>query len=363
MPAYKDKEIKKWYASFKYNDLNGGRHTKKKRGFNNKSEALEFEREFLVKNSNSSQYDINFKDLCNDYMISKKSRMKPRSIYDISMLIDKHIIPYYGNLSVKRLNMNDIQKWQENLLKCNYSNAYLVSIQSKLSSILNYAIRKKIINTNLIQILGFVKQNQPKKEMKFYNFDDYKKFRSVLPEDDFKTIFDVLYFTGVRIGELQALTYGDFRKKDKLLFVHSNYDYKNHIFNQTTKTGENRYVILNDTVFNELVNKQLEFKQYSDYDNDKLIFGYITPTSRRTIENRKNKAIKLYNESNKDQIDQIRIHDFRHSHVSLLINNGVDSFLISKRLGHSKEMVENRYGHLFESRKKEVENVLNKFNL
>ncbi len=92
-----------------------------------------------------------------------------------------------------------------------------------------------------------------------------------------------------------------------------------------------------------------------------LYNGSIYTIPIRTITNRKNKYIQRYNEINTDKIPEIRIHDFRHSHVSLLINNGVSSFTIAERLGHSKDMVERVYSHMFPDKRKEILDVLDKF--
>ena len=138
----------------------------------------------------------------------------------------------------------------------------------------NLAILRKIININLIQICGFIKHNQAKKEMKFYTLNEFKEFRSELPEDEYKLIFNTLYFTGMRIGELQALSFSNFRENEKCLFVHSNYDPKNKVINETTKNGKNRYIYLDDKLFNDLLAHKRNYQQYKDFSGDKLIFGY-----------------------------------------------------------------------------------------
>lgn len=87
-------------------------------------------------------------------------------------------------------------------------------------------------------------------------------------------------------------------------------------------------------------------------------------TQRHKLPSNKKYILDTYNDSHPDdQLPKIRIHDFRHSHVSMLINSKVDTFIIAVRLGHSKQMVENVYGHLFSSKKKEILNVLNNVNL
>lgn len=91
---------------------------------------------------------------------------------------------------------------------------------------------------------------------------------------------------------------------------------------------------------------------------------FETATQGHKLPSNKKYILDTYNDSHPDdQLPKIRIHDFRHSHVSMLIKSEVDTVTIAERLGHSKQMVENVYGHLFSSKKKEILNVLNNVNL
>lgn len=79
---------------------------------------------------------------------------------------------------------------------------------------------------------------------------------------------------------------------------------------------------------------------------------------KQKIENAKNRYILKYNETNEEQLPKIRLHDFRHSHVSYLANNGADSWDISERLGHSKDMVEKTYSHMFPEKRNKMKKLL-----
>lgn len=165
----------------------------------------------------------------------------------------------------------------------------------------------------------------------------------------------------MRCGEMQARTWNDVDFESCTLKIHNTFDNKNKIVNNTTKTGENRTIYLNKILINELKEWYAINSDIDGFNNDCYIMGVFVPVPIRTITNRKNKYIKKYNESSNDKIPEIRIHDFRHSHVSLLINNGVTSFTIAERLGHSKDMVERVYSHMFPDKRKEILDVLDKF--
>ena len=94
-------------------------------------------------------------------------------------------------------------------------------------------------------------------------------------------------------------------------------------------------------------------KRLAGFTSDLYLFGIDTPIAPTTLDRKKN----IY--CNLSGVKQIRLHEFRHSHVSLLINNGINDFDISKRLGHSRDMVNNTYGHWF---KKSQENLVSKLD-
>ncbi len=97
-------------------------------------------------------------------------------------------------------------------------------------------------------------------------------------------------------------------------------------------------------------------KRLAGFTPSLFLFGIDKPLSSTTLDRHKINYTKL------SGVKQIRIHDFRHSHVSLLINNGVSDFDISRRLGHSKDMVNNTYGHWFKKNQEVLVDKLNKIN-
>ncbi|MEG0093872.1 MAG: site-specific integrase, partial [Erysipelotrichaceae bacterium] len=230
------------------------------------------------------------------------------------------------------------------------------------SRIFNYCISKEIVDTNPVKIVGFVKnQSKSSRKLQFYTTDQYLKFRGSITDERYLLVFDLLYFTGMRISELQARTWSDLNFDENTLYVHSNYDCKNHVITPSTKNGESRIIYLSDNLMIQLRKRYNEMKRYKNFDSTKFyIISDLSILSQKTISNNKKYILDTYNDSHPDdQLPRIRIHDFRHSHVSMLINSEVDTFTIAERLGHSKQMVENVYGHLFPSKKKEILNVLN----
>ena len=194
--------------------------------------------------------------------------------------------------------------------------------------------------------------------MKYWTLEEFTLFINVIEDFEDKLLFDLLYWTGMRISELQARTWEDIDFKTKTLSIHSNFDNKLKKITATPKNGTNRIIFIQTSLIERMkLLKQMQ-SNIDGFNDACYMFGVFKPISHKTVENKKNKYIKECNRINKIKIPEIRIHDFRHSHVSLLANRGLDSLVIAERLGHSKDMVEKRYSHMFPETRKKVLNIL-----
>ena len=362
MPVYFDKSRKSYYFSGTFINTFGESEKYFVRSFKTQTAAKKAEREYLIKVRTDPNTKYKFSDLVVKFIDYKKDRVKPRTISNYNSLIKKQLIPYFGKMYVSKITVSVIEEWQSELLTKGYVNNYLEKIQTTMSTILKFAVRRGIILVNPLDVVEQVKNpDEKKKEMQFWTYEQYNKFRSVLENTEDILLFDLLYWTGMRCGEMQARTWNDIDFNNHILKIHNTYDNKNRIINNTTKTGENRTIYLNKILIDELKEWYKLNSDIDDFNNNCYILGVFKPMPIRTITNRKNKYIQKYNKNNMDKIPEIRIHDFRHSHVSLLINNGVTSFTIAERLGHSKDMVERVYSHMFPDKRREILDVLNKF--
>lgn len=362
MPVYKDKKRGTYYFEVCYIDAFGKSARFKRRGFKTSALAKEAMRKFMDNRYNNVHKRYKFKELTEMFLNYKSKSLKKRTIVNYEYLFEKQFNPFFENVYVDRITIPMIEQWQTELLKNNYTNTYLKKIQTTMSALMRFAIRKDMIKSNPFEYVDNVKNvNERKKEMLFWTFDQFKDFNDYIKKFEDKLLFETLYWTGMRISELQSRKWSDLDFQNKCLFVHNNFDNKNKIITSTTKTGINRYIYLNDGLVKDLEKWHNICSDIDSFSDDCYIFGIYKPIPYKTVENKKNKYITEYNKTHEQQLPKIRIHDFRHSHVSLLINNGVDSFLIAERLGHSKDMVEKTYAHMFPDKKKEILNVLNKF--
>lgn len=359
MPVYKDTTRCTWYYKGSYIDAFGNRKYYMSRGYKTKKLAQQAEREYLLLAKQNRKEKIKVNDLFIQFINYKSDRVKPRTIYTYNHLYKKQLKDKFGLMYVDKITIPMLEQWQQEILNCDYRNEYIISIQTLLKAILRFAVRKMYIDQNPLDYLDYVKRtNEPKPKMNFFTLDDYKRFRSAISKEIHIVLFDMLYWTGMRLGELQARTWRDLDFKTGDLNIHSNWDNKNRQITNSTKNGEERIIYIPKDVLEELSELYNYFKHFDGFNEDWYIFGGIHPIPCKTIENAKNRYIDNYNDTHTEKLPKIRTHDFRHSHVSYLANNGADAWDIAERLGHSRDMVIKRYSHMFPEKRNKMKKLL-----
>lgn len=347
MPTYKNKDRGTYFCSFYYEDWTGKRTRKKKEGFKTKRAADKFEREFLVKVQENT--DMKFSILVELYLKDSKSRIRLTTLQNKTHLITHKILPYFENKIISNIKPTDIREWQNILINQNYSQTYLKAINNQLTAIFNFAIKFYGLNTNPCHRTGSMgKKNAD--SMKFWTVRQFKKFISFISNDELKLAYNILFWTGIRIGELMALTYNDIDLDNKLLDINKTYTKVNgeDIINEPKTPKSKRKISIPDTICSDI--KDFFNKVYDINKTDK-IFNFSKSMISRVLK----KTCK------ENDIPIIRIHDLRHSHASLLIELGFSPLLISERLGHEKiQTTLDTYSHLYPNKDIAVSKKLDK---
>lgn len=358
MPAYKDTSNNTWYCKFNYKDWKGERHTKFKRGFTTKREAAQYERSFLDKMANSPT--TLFKHIVEAYMQDIKSSIKDGELKEYSYKMRtyqlKRIQPYFDNMPINEITPEHIRQWQiEELadLKPATKKTYLVF----LGAIFNFACTYYQLQKNPCTIKGKTrKAKQPQKPvMQIWTISQFKLFIEALlqrkkkqgqkhPAQYYAAFFNLLFYSGCRIGEALALTVGDFVGGN--IYISKSRNPYNEITPPKTDKA-NRCISLPQTVV-ELLEKHISSLQ--DNSTTAPLFPKL---SRLTVAKLINDVSPLAN------IPVIRIHDIRHSHASMLINANVQPLLISERLGHENiQTTLNIYSHLYRSTTEQISSLI-----
>lgn len=347
----------KWTVRFRNIEF-GKLSNKRLSGFDSKKEA-ETAYQKYEKSLNLSK-KMTLQELYDSYDSFIASRLKSSSIVKKESVIKLHILPNLKDRYVSDLTVNDIVLWQSKLLKeNNFKFRYLDSIYSIFCSIINYSIKYHGITENVVSKVGNFTNNEQKVEMLYWTEEEFKKFIKVVDDMVYKTFFSFLYLTGCRKGEAYALNWNDIDFNTKILKIRktlnirglSNKPYE--ISTPKTKSS-NRDILLPNNLI-ALLEKYYEYcKKTKGFKNECFIFGIFNPLPTETVRR------KLEKYCIEAKVKKIRIHDFRHSHASLLINKGQNILIVAQRLGHTNiQQTLNTYSHLFPNKQTEIIEALN----
>lgn len=229
MPVYKDEKRGTFYSSFVYIDWTGTKCRKFKRGFKTRREALEWERSFLVKDADD--LDMTFKDFYELYTSDIKPRLKLNTWITKDTIVKNRIMPYFQKRRINEISQRDIVKWQNELLGAKkpngepFSDMYLKTYQSQLSAIFNHAVRFYDLKNNPVHKVDPI-TTKGQKEMLFWTKEEYMKFVECVADKPYTYYaFEMLYWCGIRLGELLALTPADFDFEKKQVSITKSYQH------------------------------------------------------------------------------------------------------------------------------------------
>lgn len=357
MSVTKDAKTNKWMSQIRITDWAGKTVHKKKRGFSTKKEALQWEHDFISQSTGS--LGMTFKDFIELYMKDMEQRLKPSTVANKRFLVDLKITPFFGKMPLQDIKPTDIRKWQNNLTAYRdgngklYTQTYLKTINNQITAIFNYAVKYYGLKENPCHKAGGMGKKKAD-EMLFWTKDEFQRFIEVMKDRPASyAVFMTLYYTGIREGELLALTPADIDFEKKTLTVNKSYqrlDGKDVITSPKTPKS-NRIIPIPDglcTCLREYISRCYEIQA-----NDRL-FPYTKSF--------------LYHEMEygceKSGVTRIRVHDIRHSHASLLVEMGFSPLLIAERLGHERiQTTLETYSHLYPNKQVEVAKQLDNLML
>ena len=258
MAAYKDEARGTWYVSFHYNDWTGKNKRKLKRGFRTRTEALEYEQKFLLQQATNR--DMMFADFYKLYEEDFKPKLKLNTWRTKDVIFQKKLIPYFKDKKMNEISPADIIKWQNEMIKKRqaddkpYKPTYLKTMQSELSAIFNHAVRFYNLRENPVKKAGTIGKGKAD-EMDFWTKEEYLKFIECVKDKPISYYaFQILYWCGIREGELLALTLADIDFENKKLHITKSYQYINgeDIITDPKTEKSRRDVVIPDFLVEEL---------------------------------------------------------------------------------------------------------------
>ena len=199
-----------------------------KRGFKIKREALEWERQFLQQQT--ADLDMSFESFVEIYKKDMKNRIREHTWQTKDNIIEHKLLPYFKNKKVSEIAPKDIIAWQNEMMSFKdengkgYSPTYLKSIHNQLSALFNHAVRFYELKSNPAAKVGNMGKKESTNEMLFWIKEEYLKFADSMMDKPISFYaFEVLYWCGLRLGELLALTPADFDFVKSTLTVNKSY--------------------------------------------------------------------------------------------------------------------------------------------
>ncbi len=287
------------------------------------------------------------------YRDDMKARLRENTIRTKDYIVELKILPYFGEKKVCDIKAADIRKWQNSLIKENYSQTYLKTINNQLSAIFNYAVKYYDLPKNPCTQAGSMGTGKAE-EMNFWTQEEFETFVEFVKDKPISYMaFKILYWTGCRLGELLALTLEDFSPDDKTLRINKSYQRirGRDVITEPKTEKSKRIITLPDFLVEEM--KDYVGKLYGMMAKDRLF-----TVTKSFLEHEMIRGVEL------SGVKKIRLHDFRHSHASLLISRlGAQPNLVAERLGHEKiQTTLNTYSHLYPNQSRDLADQLNDLN-
>ena len=306
---------------------------------------------------------ITFEEAIDNYLKYAKLKLK-NSTYEINeRKIKKYILNYFKNKNIYDLSTKDYLEWQISINNLNFSYNYKSSLHYCFTDFLNYCILFYDLSNNIAKKIGNFRNDEIKSQGNIWTLEEFNRFINVVDNPIYHTLFNFLYFTGLRKGECLALTFEDIDFQNHTIRVNKTitryYSNGKRIVTPPKTKSSNRVLCIDDSLIIEIKKlKNFYINKYDNFNNKFYIFGGNKSIPWTTLKREKDKYCKIAN------VKQIKIHEFRHSHACLLFQNNIPIEDISRRLGHSSlSMTMDTYLKYLPGNEKRVISTLNSLRL
>lgn len=344
MPVYKDDKRGTWYVKCQYEDHTGHRKQKLKRGFTRQKDAKEWERVFLQKMQKSPS--MTFSALCDLYLEDLRPRIRKATFYNNRSSINTHVRPYFDQKPVNQITAGDYRQFQNHLLQIRkkdgepLASGTIYNIEAHARSIFHFAVLYYGLARSPCE--GIKKAGKLSYRSDFWTVSDFNQVMDHIESVDFRVAFLVLFYSGMRIGELLALTAGDVDMVTNTITITKSMNSQHKDVTDPKTENSIRVVTMPAAIMEEL-REYMEHRLYKPKPGDVLF-----------LKTRATYLAHLYTGAKDAGVPELTLHGLRHSHVSMLIELGFPPHLIAERIGDTVEMVNRVYGHLYPNKQNEV---------
>lgn len=297
---------------------------------------------------------MNFEEVYKEFLIYARNRHKKQGFITLQSNFNSRILPYFKEFNVEDITPKDVLNWQNQIYALNFKYGYTSKLFIYLKCFMQYCCDFYNLKDNPVSHVSNFRTDIEEIKHDFYTLDEFNIFIKCVDDMIYKQFFTLMFFTGLRPGEAMALKFSDL--SDNYLSINKNLTTKGGRTLDSPKNRSSIRIIKIDNILKKdiLKLKQYYEKKYNADVKDYFIFGGNNPLTPSTINRRKKEACLKAN------IRPIKLHEFRHSHATLLLQNGMLINEVSRRLGHSKVSTTlNVYTHTDLSQEKRVFNTLN----
>lgn len=340
-------------------------------------EAKQLERElsYQIKEEKPSK-KLSLSQLKDEYIKNKKHEIRETSLDKSDRILKRYVLTdKLKNTKIDKLTVPVLQEWKTELNETNLSTTTKQNIYGEFRALLNYAVKMEYVpKNNLLRIGNFKAPLEHKKEMLFYTPDEFKKYISqakLLAEEqehqgnlygwNVYIFFMIAFYMGMRKGEIHALTWTDIDFDKHIISITKSLAQKLSGGDRITppkNASSIRSIEIPKPLENALNQHYSRCKSIKNFSDNWFVCGGTKALRDSSLSKMNHKIADMAD------VKRIRIHDFRHSHASLLANEGINIQEIAKRLGHSKiEMTWNRYSHLYPRESERALKILNKISI
>lgn len=293
----------------------------------------------MLKNSRSC--DMSFASLVELYREDAEHRVREGTQGTQDSIIDKWLLPYFGQLQVDKIDAVAIRKWQNELMGAvnprsgeKYAPTYLRTINSRLSAIFNYAVMYYGLQQNPCRPAGFMGKKKAGR-MKFWTLVEFEAAMGQVSKWSFRVAFLLMYWLGLRVGECLALTPADILKTKAARIDKTHHRKDGEDAPGPPKTDNSfRDISMPGFLYAEVLRYIAALYEIEPGDR---IFYFTHGTLNKELDRAAATA----------GVKRIRIHDLRHSHAALMVELGYSIVAVAERLGDTVEVAMSTYSHLY----------------
>ncbi|MDD3417377.1 MAG: site-specific integrase [Lachnospiraceae bacterium] len=313
-----------WHIQYRWTDWTGTKKKSQKRGFKTKKEAEEWYAHFILQQSSDPTMTLN--DFWEIYRDDMKKRLRKTTMKQKEYVMNDKVLPYFGKTPINEITAPMIRKWQGEMMEKGFKPTYLKTINNQLNSILNYAVNFYDLRSNPCRKAGSMGKSKAD-ERPYWTLDEFRMFAdAVIDKKDTWVAFHILFWTGIRLGELLALTVSDINFEEGTLTIDESLARLDGVDIITAPKTENSKRVI--TIHQELQDILREYIAgiYRARPTTRL----FAERTKSYFEHEMERGIK------RSGVKKITVHCARHSHASMLVQLGFSPIEIAKRLGHGK---------------------------